>query len=194
MKKKLVTLFIGMVCILINLVGCQDKEYTKEEIYEEFKEKVSKIESYTCTSEVEVLGNKGKSSYTLKQAYNKSNGYRIEFISPTQLKGNVVEYRDGKVIIKKTNIDDSIELPNNEKDYIFIGEFINNYLNDKDVVINSSKEYVTLESKIIEGKDYFDKQILYINKDRELPEKMEILDKEGTVRITVKYNDIEYKK
>ncbi|MGL5693332.1 MAG: germination lipoprotein GerS [Peptostreptococcaceae bacterium] len=194
MKNKLMTLLIVVICVLVSLVGCNNKEYTNEEIYEEFKEMASKIESYTCLTEIDVIGDNGKSSYTLKQSYKKPNEYKVEFVSPEHLKGKVMEYKDDKVIIKNPNINDSIELPNKNDGYVFIGAFISSYLENKEVKVNSSNGYITLETNIVEDKGYFNNQILYINKENKLPEKMEMLNEEGNARIIVRYKDIEYKK
>lgn len=187
------TLFIVVIGVLISMTACQKKEYTNEEFYEEFKKNVSKIESYSCIAEMDVMSNKGKSSYTLKQSYDKSNEYKIEFISPNHLKGKVIVYKDDKVIIKNTDINDTIELSNQNKGELIIGAFMRSYIEADDINIDSSDEYITLEIKIPNEED-LSKQILYINKESKLPDKLELLDKDENIRISIKYKDIEYKK
>ena len=48
------TLLIIIIGLSVSFVGCQTGESTKEEVYKKFQEQVSKIESYTCTAEIEV--------------------------------------------------------------------------------------------------------------------------------------------
>nr|WP_207734779.1 germination lipoprotein GerS [Romboutsia sp. 1001713B170207_170306_H8] len=193
------TLILLTGCVLISCIGCQDKEYTKEEIYEKFQEQVLKIESYTCTAELKVVGNKGESSYTIKESYNKPDNYRLEIISPKNLKGQTIEYNDKKITIKNVDVNDSIDFPNKSKNmqYLFIGDFIKSYLqseNNEELAINMSNEYLELESKIKGDDKYFNKQKLYINLKDKNPDKMEIIDKEGNIRFTVEYKNFEYKK
>lgn len=196
MRNKWMTLLIIIIGLNMSFVGCQTGESTKEDIYEKFQEQVSKIESYTCTAEIEVVGNKGKSNYTLKHYYKKPDNYKLEVISPENLKGKTMEYKGNKVLVKNPDIDDLIELPNNSKNqqYLFIGDFIKNYLQNDEILMNLSDSELILESSIPEGSEYFSKQILYINKENKTPNRMEILDKEGNIRFTVKYDNFKYKK
>ncbi|EQE89391.1 putative lipo domain protein [Clostridioides difficile CD104] len=52
---------------------------------------------------------------------------------------------------------------------------------------------MVLETFIPGDNKYFNKQVLYVNADTKNPEKMEVLDKEGVPRFTVKYKDFEYR-
>lgn len=195
MRNKWMTLII-IIGLSVSFVGCQTGESTKEDVYEKFKEQVSKIDSYTCTAEVEVVGNKGKSNYTLKHYYKNPDNYKLEIISPENLKGKTMEYKGDKVLVKNPDIDDVIELPNDSKNqqYLFIGDFIKNYLQNDEILMNLSDSELVLEANIPGDSEYFSKQILYINKENKTPNKMEILDKEGNIRFTVKYDNFKYKK
>ena len=51
-----------------------------------------------------------------------------------------------------------------------------------------------LETTIPGDNEYFNKQILYVNKETKNPEKMEILNAEGKPNFTVKYKEFECKK
>ena len=49
MKNKwsiLLASFITMIFVFT--VGCTNKEYTADELYEDFKDQISKVSSYTC--------------------------------------------------------------------------------------------------------------------------------------------------
>lgn len=196
MRNKWMTLLIITIGLSVSFVGCQTRESTKEDVYKKFQEQVSKIESYTCTAEIEVVGNKGMSSYTLKHYYKKPNNYKLEVVSPEHIKGKTMEYKDNKIIVKNPDIDDIFELPNSSKDqqYLFIGDFMRNYLQNEEITMNSSDSELILEANIPGDDEYFNKQILYIDKGNKKPDKMEILDKNGKIRFTVKYDNFEYKK
>ena len=107
-----------------------------------------------------------------------------------------MEYKGDKVIISNPDIKDKIELPNMEdnRQYVFIGDFIKNYLQNEEVNIKLSNNSLILETTIPGNNKYFNKQILYVNKDTKNPEKMEILNDEGKPSFTVKYKEFECKK
>ena len=182
--------------VFTSLVGCQTKEATEDEIYEKFQEKVSKVQSYSCIAEVEVRGNKSKSTYILKHNYNKPNNYYLEVLSPENLKGNIIEYKDGKVVVKNSKINDLIEFSNNDENekYLFVGDFTNNFLQKEDTNIKLSNDKLVLEATIPGDDEYFNKQVLYVDIEKKVPTKMEILDKEGKTKFIITYKNFQYKK
>ena len=197
MKNKwsiLLSSFITMIFVFT--VGCTNKEYTADELYEDFKDQISKVSSYTCIAKVEAIGNKENTTYIFKHTYKKPDYYKLEVVEPKNLKGKTMEYKGDKVIISNPDIKDKIELPNMEdnRQYAFIGDFIKNYLQNEEVNIKLSNNSLILETTIPGNNKYFNKQILYVNKDTKNPEKMEILNDEGKPSFTVKYKEFECKK
>lgn len=195
MKKQWTILITTILCVLIAFVGCQRRESTKEEVYGEFQKKISKIEAYTCTAEIEAKGNKGTQNYIMIHDYKKPDYYKVEMVSPEHLKGKTMEYTGNKIIIKNPEANDEVELPNIGKNsqYLFIGDFIKNYLQNEELDIKLSGDNLILETQIPGENKYFTKQILYINTKTKNPVKMEILDDEGNVRFNVNYKEFEYK-
>ncbi|UPA30637.1 hypothetical protein L0P85_00425 [Terrisporobacter glycolicus] len=125
MKNKCYSLLIIIVLIItLYSVGCGRKEYTKEEVYEDFQNQISKIESYTCNAKVEAIGNKENTTYIFKHTYKKPDYYKLEVKSPKNLQGKTIEYKGDKVLVKNPSINDTIELPNinNDSHYLFIGD------------------------------------------------------------------------
>ena len=141
-------------------------------------------------------GNKSSHNYVFIHSYVKPDYYKLEVVEPKNLKGKTMEYKGDKVIISNPDIKDKIELPNMEdnRQYAFIGDFIKNYLQNEEVNIKLSNNSLILETTIPGNNKYFNKQILYVNKDTKNPEKMEILNDEGKPSFTVKYKEFECKK
>ena len=195
MKKWTVIMALTISIVGIS-IGCQKKEATKEEVYNEFQKKISVMSHYKCKADVEVIGNKSSHKYEFIHTYNKPDNYRVDVVSPKNLKGKTIEYKEDKILVKNPDINDAIELPNIGKNnqYMFIGDFIQNYLQNEDVEIKLSKNNLSLETYIPGDNQYFNKQVLYIDLDTKLPCKMEILDKTGEKRFIINYKDFEYKK
>ena len=197
MKNKWCMLLIIIISIftLCN-VGCGRKEYTKEEVYEDFKNQISKITSYTCTAKVEAIGNKENTTYIFKHTYTKPDYYKLEVKSPKNLQGKTIEYKGDKVLVSNSNINDTIELPNinNDIHYLFIGDFIKNFTQNESVVLEATENGLKIETEIPGDNKYFNKQILYVNNKTKTPDKMEILDNEGEPIFIVTYEDFKYEK
>lgn len=197
MKNKWCKLLITIISIItLCNVGCGRKEYTKEEVYEDFQNQISKITSYTCTAKVEAIGNKENTTYIFKHTYTKPDYYKLEVKSPKNLQGKTIEYKGDKVLVHNPNVNDTVELPNinNDSHYLFIGDFIKNYMQNEAVVLEATESELKIEIEIPGDNKYFNKQILYINNKTKNPDKMEILDNEGEQIFIVTYEDFKYEK
>lgn len=196
MRKEWTILIVITIGILGVFVGCQKRESTKEEVYQEFQKKISTMKSYKCSAEVEVVGNKSAQNYVFIHNYNKPDNYKLEVIYPEHLKGKTMEYKNNKILVKNPDIDDMVELPNvgRNDQYMFIGDFIKNYLQNEEIETKLSKGNLILETYIPGEDEYFNKQVLYVNAETKNPEKMEILDIKGKNRFTVNYKDFKYTK
>lgn len=197
MKNKwsiLLSSFITMIFVFT--VGCTNKEYTSDELYEDFKDQISKVSSYTCIAKVEAIGNKENTTYIFKHTYKKPDYYKLEVKSPKNLKGKTIEYKNNKIIINNPNINDTVEFKNinNDSRYLFIGDFINNYRNDENTKLELTENELKIEVKIPGNNKYFNKQILYVNNKTKTPDKMEIVDNEENPRFIVTYEGFKYNK
>lgn len=197
MKNKwsiLLSSFITMIFVFT--VGCTNKEYTADELYEDFKDQISKVSSYTCIAKVEAIGNKENTTYIFKHTYKKPDYYKLEVKSPKNLKGKTIEYKNNKIIINNPNINDTVEFKNinNDSRYLFIGDFINNYRNDENTKLELTENELKIEVKIPGNNKYFNKQILYVNNKTKTPDKMEIVDNKENPRFIVTYEDFKYNK
>ena len=197
MKNKwsiLLSSFITMIFVFT--VGCTNKEYTADELYEDFKDQISKVSSYTCIAKVEAIGNKENTTYIFKHTYKKPDYYKLEVKSPKNLKGKTIEYKNNKIIINNPKINDTVEFKNinNDARYLFIGDFINNYRNDENTKLELTENELKIEVKIPGNNKYFNKQILYVNNNTKTPDKMEIVDNEENPRFIVTYEDFKYNK
>lgn len=197
MKNKwsiLLASFITMIFVFT--VGCTNKEYTADELYEDFKDQISKVSSYTCIAKVEAIGNKENTTYIFKHTYKKPDYYKLEVKSPKNLKGKTIEYKNNKIIINNPKINDTVEFKNIDNDarYLFIGDFINNYRNDENTKLELTENELKIEVKIPGNNKYFNKQILYVNNKTKTPDKMEIVDNEENPRFIVTYEGFKYNK
>lgn len=162
------------------------KQYTKEEIYESFQDKILNISSYECIAEVCVSGNKTPTNYSFKHTYKKPDSYKVEVLSPESVKGKVIEFNSNKLTINNPNVEDKIVFEDYQNKFLFIGNFIANYSYDSAIIDEDDKFLIITKDM---SNDYFNKQILYVNKKTKLPQKMQIIDINGNTRFDIIYKD-----
>ena len=162
------------------------KQYTKEEIYESFQDKILNISSYECIAEVCVSGNKTPTNYSFKHTYKKPDSYKVEVLSPESVKGKVIEFNSNKLTINNPNVEDKIVFEDYQNKFLFIGNFIANYSYDS-AIIDEDDKFLKITKDM--PNDYFNKQILYVNKKTKLPQKMQIIDINGNTRFDIIYKD-----
>ena len=194
-RKTILSIFI-LIFLTINLVGCKNlSQQTKEDIYEDFQKKITKMTSYTCQADITVFNNKSQSKYTINHTYKKPSYYKLEIIKPENLNGKTIEYNKDKIIIKNKQLDDVVELPNvgDNKLYLFIGDFVQDFLQEDSINMSVSEKQLILERDLSHENSCLSKQILYIDKKTKNPVKMEILNSEGEKKFIVNYTDFQPK-
>ncbi|MGL5716573.1 MAG: germination lipoprotein GerS [Paraclostridium sp.] len=196
MKNKWTIVFLIISIFLLTIgVGCQKKESTKEEAYEDFQKKITKMTSYTCKADVEALGNKNPQKYSFIHEYKDLEHFKVKVLEPKHLSGKTIEYKGNEIIVTNPNTNDKITIPNSGKDsqHLFIGDFVKNYMQGEDVEIELDNGDLKLTTSIPGNTKYFSKQILYVDTNKSYPIKLEILDEEGNKRYKVNYSNFEYK-
>lgn len=193
-KRKTIVLMLVLMFSIVNLVGCKSLgKQTKEDIYEDFQKKITKMTSYTCKADITVINNKSKSKYIINHTYKKPSYYKLEIVEPKNLNGKTIEYYKDKIIIKNKQLDDVIELPNvgDNKLYLFIGDFVQDFLQEDAINMSVSEEQLILERDLSQENSCLSKQILYIDKKTKNPVKMEILNNEGEKKFIVNYTNFQ---
>ena len=193
-KRKTIVLMLVLMFAIVNLVGCKGLgKQTKEDIYEDIQKKITKMTSYTCKADITVINNKSKSKYIINHTYKKPSYYKLEIVEPKNLNGKTIEYYKDKIIIKNKQLDDVIELPNvgDNKLYLFIGDFVQDFLQEDAINMSVSEEQLILERDLSQENSCLSKQILYIDKKTKNPVKMEILHNEGEKKFIVNYTNFQ---
>lgn len=196
MRYKWTVIISILIVFMLVVIGCEKGKSTKEEIYKDFQNEISKMKYYKCRADIEVIGNKNPQKYSLIHEYNGPGRFKLEVIEPKHLKGKTIEYKDDKIIVTNPTIKDELIIPNVGKDnqHLFIGDFIKNYLQGEDIEVDMKDGYLVLTVPIPGNSKYFNKQMLFIDAKENYPAKLEILDQEGNNRILVNYSNFEYKK
>lgn len=196
MKKIIILIFI--ICTIIFLCFAYKKNILGNNINKSDYNNILNISAYEAIAEVEIYSNKNTNRYVLKQMYFEPNIFKQEVIEPENLKGFTITF-DGTNLnlehrsleLQKKIIDYSSMQGNSLSLISFIEEYKNNPNNEEEETQNEK----ILKLKINNSKNkYVMYKKLYINKNNNLPSKMEILDINQNRTVYILYREIKINK
>lgn len=194
MKNKL---SIPILIIVLLLAGCSEK--TDEEIFYDAQKKIVSIETYICTADITIYGNKSPQEYTVKQWFKAPDKCRIEIQGPDSIKGKTTIYNGKRAWISNPQIGQEWlmeKFSTSMEQKMFLGYFINNFLNTENPTIKrksiKDKDYIIMETEIPGNHPYFNKEKLWFDVKKYYPYRLKVFDVEDNPRIDVKFLNFSY--
>lgn len=202
-KNRRILLFIGVligILLIIFIINFTRKDYKNINIgnnisnktLDDVEEYILNISSYKAKLEVTINSNKNTNKYILTQVHNKDEDVQ-EIISPENIKGMKLLYKDNTLTIKNTMLDLQ-KVYNNypyiESNNLWLNSFIEEYKISKNKKIFNEDENiiilieVSMDSKIKYKELYLDPKTLN-------PTKLLIQDNDKNEIIYILYNEIE---
>lgn len=193
MKKKIFVVLL--IFIFVILVFCCYKFFIpgNNKIVKdvnELDEYILNIKNYNLEAKITVNSNKNTNTYFLKESIQ--NGKQIQEIFGDNGEGIVLEYVEGNLTIKNTELklsrifDDYKNLLNNPIDF---NSFIDDYKNDAKKEIKEKDNFyiISIKSKDLKNK-YTTNKTLYFNRDENKFKRVEIKDINNNLRIIIEYS------
>ncbi len=191
-----ILIIIFLIIILLNIFN--KNTYKKEfngnnKDIKEIENYILDINSYKANIDINVKSNKNENNYKMIQEVKNNQYVKQITLEPEELKNLQIEYKDGNLEIKNTELN----LSKIYKDYqyitsneLFLTDFISNYSksNKRKIEIKNNEVQMQFENS---NNKYSSKEILHINSETIKPEKLEIVDKNNNSRIYILYNEIE---
>lgn len=160
--------------------------------------KIAEMKGYTSNAEIEIVGNKGTSSYKVKQYYLSPDKVRIEVLEPDFIRGKITIYDGEKWIIYNPLINQKIQVKEskNSEEFIYLGVLQKSLLSGEEAKFKyankDGKDYIEIKATIPGGNKYRRSVVLYVTKENYYPVFMEIFDDDNNVVVKVKYSDFVY--
>lgn len=194
MKNKLILIILFAILLL---TGCSEK--TDKEIFYDAQKKIVGIETYICTADITVYGNKKPQKYTVKQWFKAPDKCRIEIQSPESLRGKKTIYNGKRAWVSHPKIGQEWlmeKFSSSMEKKMFLGHFINNFLNTENATISrkiiNDEDYIVMETEIPGNHPYFNKEKLLFDTKQYYPYRLQVFDIEDDVRIDVKFLSFSY--
>lgn len=201
--KKTIIIFIIVLILILDVILIKNNYKTSKngnnisnKSADEIKNLILNIGSYEANANITIKSNKNQNTYVVKQKYNKEgNLYRQEILEPSRIAGTLIQYDGKDLTIKNTNLNVKKIYENYsyiESNILSLASFIEDYKQSESKEIKEENGIVTLQVKLSNNNKYTMEKTLYINKNENKIEKMEIKDTTQNVRIYILYNEIEF--
>ncbi len=189
-------LILGVILIKNNYKTSKNGNNISNKSADEIENLILNIGSYEAKANITIKSNKNQNTYVVKQKYNKEgNLYRQEILEPSGIAGTLIQYDGKDLTIKNTNLNVKKIYENYsyiESNILSLASFIEDYKQSESKEIKEENGIVTLQVKLSNNNKYTMEKTLYINKNENKIEKMEIKDTTQNVRIYILYNEIEF--
>lgn len=201
--KKTIIIFIIVLILILDVILIKNNYKTSKngnnisnKSADEIENLILNIGSYEANANITIKSNKNQNTYVVKQKYNKEgNLYRQEILEPSGIAGTLIQYDGKDLTIKNTNLNVKKIYENYsyiESNILSLASFIEDYKQSESKEIKEENGIVTLQVKLSNNNKYTMEKMLYINKNENKIEKMEIKDTTQNVRIYILYNEIEF--
>lgn len=189
MKKYLVVL-LGVLC----LFGCGKADQSN--VKDEFVKNISKKNSYLVKGTMNIISNEDTFSYNVTIAKSNDN-YRVNLVNTINNHEQVILRSNNEVYVVTPSLNKSFkfqsEWPDNGSQAYLLNSLVNDINNDSESKAEADGDGFVISSKVnYPNNANLVSEKIYLDKKSNL-KKVEVLDKDGKVKITVNYTSIDFK-
>lgn len=189
MKKYLVIL-LGVLC----LFGCGKADQSN--VKDEFVKNISKKNSYLVKGTMNIISNEDTFSYNVTVAKSNDN-YRVNLVNTINNHEQVILRSNNEVYVVTPSLNKSFkfqsEWPDNGSQAYLLNSLVNDINNDSESKAEADGDGFVISSKVnYPNNANLVSEKIYLDKKSNL-KKVEVLDKDGKVKITVNYTSIDFK-
>ena len=189
MKKYLVVL-LGVLC----LFGCGKADQSN--VKDEFVKNISKKNSYLVKGTMNIISNEDTFSYNVTVAKSNDN-YRVNLVNTINNHEQVILRSNNEVYVVTPSLNKSFkfqsEWPDNGSQAYLLNSLVNDINNDSESKSEADGDGFVISSKVnYPNNANLVSEKIYLDKKSNL-KKVEVLDKDGKVKITVNYTSIDFK-
>ena len=190
MKKYLIIIFMFLF-----LCGCG--KTSNEDIVKKFQEKIEKNNSYTINGTMSIVSNEDTFTYNVVASKSKEDYYKVSLINKTNDHEQVILKNDDGVYVVTPDLNKSFKFqsdwPNNGSQSYLLDILVDDVINDSEVHIDTDGNNKYIQCKVnYPNNSALYSQKIYLDDDYGVT-KVEVLDQDGKVKITLEVKSIDYK-
>lgn len=186
--------YIILPIMLLLITGCSFKQETTSK--ENFIKTYGKKDTYLVKGTMEINSNEDTFTYEITAARENTN-YRVDLKNNINNHEQIILRSNDEVYVVTPSLNKSFkfqsEWPDNGSQGYLIDSLVNDVKNDSESTIETSQETTIITAKVnYPNNTNLEKEKIYLDKDDQIT-KVEVLDQEDNIKITVKFKSIDFK-
>lgn len=181
--------YIIILCMFLGLCGCGKSA----NVVKKFQNKIEKADNYILKGNMSIVSNEDTFTYKVEASKSKEGYYKVSLINQTNNHEQVILKNKDGVYVVTPDLNKSFKFqsdwPNNGSQSYLIDVLLNDVINDDKVHVE--KDYIQCKVNYPNNNTLYSEKI-YLDKDYGV-KKVEVLDQDGNVKITLNVNSINYK-
>ena len=195
-KKKFIIILSVIFFIIVIFIFCyfymvKNLKTGNNKSSQEIVNSILNLKTYDAIIEVTVKSNKNQNKYIIKQNYKNENENYQEVLEPENIKGVKIIKADGKLKLENTKLNLVSDFHNNNylsENDLDLECFIKDYKESNQSKYEEKEEEIIMETYSKNNSNI--KKDMYISKETEKPEKIEISDTNKKTAVYILYKEI----
>ena len=190
MKKVLIILSMFLL-----LCGCG--KGSSETVLDKFVKKLENVNSYNLKGTMSIVSNEDTFTYNVEASKSKEGYYKVSLVNRTNDHEQVILKNEDGVYVVTPDLNKSFKFqsdwPNNGSQSYLLDVLLNDVVNDENVFVDKKDNVNFIQCRVnYPNNSTLYSEKIYLNDDFGV-KKIEVLDKDGNVKITMEVSDIDYK-
>ena len=186
-----------LIIILTFLLLCGCGKANKEDIVGKFKDKIQKNNSYILKGTMTIISNEDTFTYSVTASKSKEDYYKVSLINKTNDHEQVILKNADGVYVVTPDLNKSFKFqsdwPNNGSQSYLLDVLVNDVENDTELHIDKENNINYIQCKVnYPNNSTLYSEKIYLDKDYGVS-KVEVLDQDGNVKITLTISSVNYK-
>ena len=127
---------VWVLLLILVLAGKGCSPNSEEKTYKAIHQKLTGLETYSCTAQIYVKGNKEPGQFRTKQWFCMPDRYRLEVLEPQSMQGKTTVYDGSRLWVYYPYIDQVLlleDLEPPEDQNLFLGFFLRDMLETESI-------------------------------------------------------------
>jgi len=190
-------IFLCLITGCLFLTGCGFGKKSEKTVIDEFKNKVTKSDSYYLSGNMELVNNEDVYTYDIAVSYKKDDFYKIELTNVINNHRQIILRNEEGVYIVTPSLNKSFKFqsdwPYNNSQVYLLSSLLDDISNDEDRKFESIDDGYKFSSTVnYPNNEKLVTQNIYFGKDY-LPKKVEVIDVDGNIQIKMAFDKIDLK-
>ncbi len=181
--------YIIILCMFLGLCGCGKSD----NVVRKFQNKIEKADNYILKGNMSIVSNEDTFTYKVEASKSKDGYYKVSLVNQTNNHEQVILKNKDGVYVVTPDLNKSFKFqsdwPNNGSQSYLIDVLLNDVVNDDKVHVE--KDYIQCKVNYPNNNTLYSEKI-YLDKDYGV-KKVEVLDQDGNVKITLDVSSINYR-